>query len=137
MTRCEACGHEFHNVMLREDCPKCHARLSPSPAAANPRQPDRADDGFDTTGMMFGMLTGVPLSPTHGISTGSILGAAMHSSSTPASVPEPSASVSSPSPDLSESSSHSSSDSYSSSSSDSGSSSSSSDSGSSSGGSSD
>lgn len=83
MTRCENCGHEFHNVLLRMDCPNCHRLL---------KHPDkiRQDDngGFDATGFAVGMATGVPLSPTHGVSVGSMLGAALHSD--PArSEPEP------------------------------------------------
>jgi hypothetical protein len=94
------------------------------------------DDGFDAAGFAVGLATGVPLSPTHGFSTGAMLGAALHSDPTPAaSEPSHHSSYSSHSDGGSYGSSSSYDSSSSSSSSDSGSSSS--DSGSSSGGSSD
>jgi hypothetical protein len=37
------------------------------------------DEGFDSTGFAVGMMTGIPLSPAHGFSTGAMLGAALHS----------------------------------------------------------
>lgn len=123
-TICEYCSHQFTNVLLRQTCPKCGQMLR-RPAdtyTSNNTQASRADDGFDVGGFAFGMATGVPLSPTHGVSVGSILGASMHSSPAPAApAPDPAPSYSSPSPSYS---SHESSSSY-----DSGSSSSSSDGG--------
>jgi predicted nucleic acid-binding Zn-ribbon protein len=98
MTRCENCGHQFHNVLMRIDCPNCH-RLLKEPN--KPRQ--ESDSGFDATGFAVGMATGVPLSPTHGVSVGSMIGAAMHSEparseEAPApSAPEPSYSAPEPS----------------------------------------
>jgi hypothetical protein len=59
---------------MRIDCPNCH-RLLKEPN--KPRQ--ESDSGFDATGFAVGMATGVPLSPTHGVSVGSMIGAAMHS----------------------------------------------------------
>lgn len=56
------------------------------------------DDDFDTSGFALGMMTGVPLSPTYGVSTGAILGAALHED------PSPSSDTSSPAPDTSSSS---------------------------------
>ena len=51
-----------------------------------------------TSGFALGMMTGVPLSPTYGVSTGAILGAALHED------PSPSSDTSSPAPDTSSSS---------------------------------
>lgn len=50
----------------------------------NPTQSHR-DNGFDATGFMFGFATGVPISPSYGISTGAMIGAAMHQSPAAAS----------------------------------------------------
>ena len=57
------------------------------------------------SGFALGMMTGVPLSPTYGVSTGAILGAALHED------PSPSSDTSSPAPDTSSSSGSSSNDS--------------------------
>jgi hypothetical protein len=46
--------------------------------------PRARDDGFDTLGFLFAFETGVPFSPSHGFSTGALLGAAMHSEPSPA-----------------------------------------------------
>ena len=73
----------------------------PEAAVSNPyvvHSGPRNDD-FDATGFAIGIATGVPLSPSHGFSTGALLGAALHSdqraesphiSSTPSSyTPDP------------------------------------------------
>lgn len=39
---------------------------------------DSDDDGFDTLGFLIGFSTGVPISPSRGISAGSIAGAILH-----------------------------------------------------------
>jgi hypothetical protein len=41
----------------------------------------KENDEFDSAGFAVGMLTGVPLSPTHGFSTGAMLGAVLHTDS--------------------------------------------------------
>lgn len=79
--------------------------------AAVASAPSRDDDGFDEIGFLMGIATGIPISPSHGISAGSIAGAMLHS--------EPARSEPEPEPSYSEPASHdsgSSSDSYSSSS---------------------
>jgi hypothetical protein len=58
------------------------------PSAPPPTAPkSREDDSFDAAGFAIGMATGVPLSPTHGFSTGALLGAALHPSPAQASEP--------------------------------------------------
>lgn len=102
MTKCEYCGHEFHNFLLREDCPKCKNSLR-RPSDTQTASSSETDEGFDAMGFMLGMATGVPLSPTHGISVGSMLGAAMHNSSASAQELPSSESHSTPAPDTSSS----------------------------------
>jgi hypothetical protein len=46
--------------------------------------PRACDDGFDTLGFLFALETGVPFSPSHGFSTGALLGATLHSEPSPA-----------------------------------------------------
>lgn len=99
MTRCESCGHEFHNVLRKTHCPNCGQALK--------KEPD--DEAFDATGFAFGLATGVPLSPTYGFSTGAMLGAALHPSPTK---PDELASVASSAPDNPPAPSHESSSSY-------------------------
>lgn len=82
MTKCVNCGHEFHNIMLRQDCPKCGKNLKTV-------EDKPTEEGFDSLGFAFGMATGVPISPTHGFSVGSMLGAALHSNPSQASTPTP------------------------------------------------
>jgi hypothetical protein len=99
MTRCEQCGFEFRNFFLRSHCPKCNkllkrpqqsytqpAGLYGSPVSVR----THSDDSFDSTGFAVGMMTGVPMSPTHGVSVGSMLGAALHSDPTPSCNSSPS-----------------------------------------------
>lgn len=74
MTRCPHCNHEFHNVMVRQDCPKCGGDLK---TKLDQRKPD---DGIDVAGFAVGYASGMPISPSHGISGAALLGAALHSS---------------------------------------------------------
>lgn len=124
MTRCENCGHDFY-AFLRKRCPRCGAGIGAAPAASpvNSALSARDDDGFDHTGFAIGMMTGIPLSPSRGVSIGAALGAALHTDparSHHVPDPAPSPSYDPPAP----SSSHDSGSSWSSSSYDSGSSSS-------------
>lgn len=136
MTKCEYCGHKFHNVLLRVDCPKCKNNLR---RPAETTVSNRSDDGPDLAGFALGYATGIPISPRHGVSGAAMMGAMLHNSQTqaaPPPSPEPSRSETSysapdPSPSYSSHSDGGSSGSYSSY--DSGSSSSSYDSGSSGG----
>ena len=91
-TTCEYCDHRFTNLFMRRMCPKCGMSLrkpaDPYMDASTPRKDQ--DDGFDGTGFAIGMMTGIPLSPTRGISVGSMIGAALHSDpahSSPAPTP--------------------------------------------------
>jgi hypothetical protein len=89
MRKCAECGRR---LWLRRECSCRQAQRAVS----------SSDDGCDTTGFMVGLMTGVPLSPTHGISAGALLGAALHSSDAPAKCdPPPSNSNSSSSSDSS------------------------------------
>lgn len=100
-TRCKECGHEFINITLRRDCPRCGTPLAPAAASASPGGgTGTVDEGFDATGFAVGMMTGVPLSPTHGVSVGAILGAALHSDPAP-STPAPSCDPTPSTPDTS------------------------------------
>lgn len=95
MTRCEYCSHEFTNILMRRTCPRCGQSLK-RPAEAyttNNAQVTKEDEGFDATGFAVGMMTGIPLSPSRGFSTGALLGAALHSEpshSSPSPAPDPS-----------------------------------------------
>lgn len=40
----------------------------------------RVDEGFDSSGFVFGLATGVPISPARGMSMESVLGASIHNS---------------------------------------------------------
>ena len=44
-------------------------------------QRQASDSGMDVGGFLFGYLTGMPISPTHGISAESIVGSMLHDSS--------------------------------------------------------
>jgi hypothetical protein len=119
MTKCESCGHEFTNFWRRKACPRCGEQLGISsggyvPAvSSSPNQ----DDGFDGAGFAIGMMTGVPISPTRGFSTGALIGSMLHSNpahSSPSPSPDP-APAPSPSYDSSSSTSNESSSSSSSS----------------------
>ncbi len=68
MKRCPTCNKL---LLLRTKCPNCV------------RAKDDSDD-FDVVGFATGMMTGVPLSPTHGFSSGALLGAALHHDDTAA-----------------------------------------------------
>ncbi len=83
MNKCPKCGRR---LWLRRDCPGCRSQAQANSA------PIADDDGFDSTGFAIGLSTGMPISPVHGISAGSILGAALHQSTHPAA-PEPSPST--------------------------------------------
>lgn len=73
-TKCAHCGHTFHNALRRRTCPRCGGSL-----AANTSAPKPVDDsGFDVAGFAVGLASGLPISPAHGISTGAMLGAALH-----------------------------------------------------------
>lgn len=60
------------------------------------RQPVQ-DEGFDFAGFLIGHVTGMPISPSQGISMGSVIGALSHPSDTPTADPTPTVEVSSPS----------------------------------------
>jgi uncharacterized membrane protein YgcG len=62
---------------------------SAPPVIVNTPERRRDDDDFDAAGFAIGMATGVPLSPSKGISTGSMLGAALHSDPSRAEAPRP------------------------------------------------
>lgn len=72
------------------------------------------DAGFDTTGFAFGLATGMPISPSRGVSAEAIVGSRLHSnSSMPSNVESaPAAPASDPSPSCSVDSSSSSSSSF-------------------------
>lgn len=70
------------------------------------------DSGFDSTGFAVGMMTGIPISPSQGLSMGSLLGASMYHHSDPAPVSAPDTPVAAPSVSYDSSSSHDSSSSY-------------------------
>lgn len=87
MTKCEYCGHEFHNLTMRRDCPRCGRLLN-----AEREDASKQDDGPDIAGFVVGYATGIPISPSHGISGAAMLGAALHSSQSQSqSAPEPAA----------------------------------------------
>jgi len=102
-TRCEYCAYEFTNWLGRRNCPHCNRPLK-RPAedyTLGRSQASARDDGFDSSGFAIGMITGVPISPSHGISTGSLIGAALHTDparSEPVPDPSPSCSVPDSSP---------------------------------------
>lgn len=86
------------------------------PKSAAAAQTGHDDEGFDSAGYIMGVATGIPVSPSRGISAESIIGASIHNSSStthtaPASdachstTHDTSSSVSSPSCDTSSSSS--------------------------------
>jgi len=78
-TRCNHCDYEFHNLLLRKDCPNCGKLLKEPKAAAQAEEKRKEDDDPDVMGFAMGYTTGIPFSPTHGISAASIIGAALHS----------------------------------------------------------
>lgn len=64
-----------------------------NPYAAKRAEVVNSDPGFDTAGFAFGLATGMPISPSHGVSSGSVLGASMHSSPAEPSYTPPSTSA--------------------------------------------
>jgi hypothetical protein len=95
MKKCPECGTE--NSFWRVHCSKCQHALKPTPEERATKPAD-VDDGFDAMGFAIGVATGVPLSPTRGLSVGALLGAALHSDGShakpaddpaPAPTPEP------------------------------------------------
>jgi hypothetical protein len=74
---------EFRNQMMgRKDRYRRQAGRREM-LTSNPHQ----DPGFDASGFALGMATGAPISPSQGISSGAMLGAAMHQQSQSAPVP--------------------------------------------------
>jgi len=92
MTKCQHCDYEFSNVLrLKRRCPRCGADLKGHPASPPPAE--RKDDaGLDVAGFAIGYATGIPISPSHGVSGAALVGAALHSSghTAHAATPEPS-----------------------------------------------
>lgn len=67
MTRCENCQHEFHNVMLRLDCPKCGKPLTRLVGGGRVEDPDPME------GFALGVATGAAFG-----SPGALLGSTLH-----------------------------------------------------------
>lgn len=75
MKTCPNCKER--NSFWRVHCVACKHALKPTPEERATKPAD-VDDGFDSLGFAIGMATGLPLSPSHGLSIGSMLGAALH-----------------------------------------------------------
>ena len=72
MKTCQVCGRQFS--IFRIHCPHCKNVQVVETSKRN------ADDGVDVAGFAVGYATGIPLSPTQGLSNAAMLGAALHSS---------------------------------------------------------